>query len=59
MTRSGVEPRFLRVDLCFELRLGLVTYWGRLGRWFLVCLRSSVRFAQFDSREMQVGCLYL
>ena len=46
MTRSELEPRFLRVDLCSEVRLGLVTCWGRLGRWFWVCSRNSVRLAE-------------
>ena len=32
MTRSGLEPRFLRVNLCSEGRLGLVTCCGRLKR---------------------------
>ena len=25
MTKSGFEPNFLRVDLCYEVRLGLAT----------------------------------
>ena len=25
MTKSGFEPNFLRVGLCYEVRLGLVT----------------------------------
>ena len=49
MTRSRLEPRFLRVDLCSEGRLGLVTCCGRLGKWFLVCSRNSVRLAEFVS----------
>ena len=54
MTRSGLEPRFLRVDFCSELRLGLVTCWGRLGIWFLVCSRNSIRLEEFDSGKIQV-----
>ena len=32
MTKSGLEPSFLRVDLCCELKLGLVVCWEWLGR---------------------------
>ena len=35
MTRSGFEPNFLRVDLCCEVRLGLVALGGGLGVRFL------------------------
>ena len=34
MTRSGLEPNSLRVDLCCEVRLGLVTSGGGLGKGF-------------------------
>ena len=30
MTRSGLEPRFLMVDLCSEVRLGLVDLLGKV-----------------------------
>ena len=43
MTRSGFEPNFLRVDLCFEVRLGLLTCGERLEIRFWVCLRNRVR----------------
>ena len=59
ITRSGLKPRFLRVDLCSEVRLGLVTCWGRLGRWFLVCLRNSVRLVEFGSGGIQVEGLHI
>ena len=32
MDKSGLEPSFLRVDLCCEVRLDLVVCWGWLGR---------------------------
>ena len=54
MTRSGLESRFSRVDLCSKVRVGLVTCWGRLGRWFLVCSRNSVRLVKFGSGGIQV-----
>ena len=54
MTILGLEPRFLRLDLCSEVRLGLVTCWGRLGRWFLVFSRNSVRLAVLRSGGIQV-----
>ena len=53
MTRPGLEPRFFRVDLCSEVRLGLLACWGRLGRWVLVCSRNSVRLAEFGSGGIQ------
>ena len=59
MTRSGLEPRFLRVDLCSEVRLGLATCWGRLGRWFWVCSRNSVRLAESGSGGIQVEGLHV
>ena len=31
MTRPGFEPNFLRVDLCCEVRLGIVTCGSWLG----------------------------
>ena len=54
MTRSGLEPRFLRADLCSEVRLGLATCWGRLGRWFWACSRNSVRLVESGSGGIQV-----
>ena len=54
MTRSGFEPNFLRVDLCCEVRLGLVTYAEGLGVRFWVCSRSSVRLVEFGSGSVQV-----
>ena len=33
-TRSGLQSRFLRMGLCSEGILGLVTCCGKLGRWF-------------------------
>ena len=32
MSRLGLKPRFLRMDLCSEVKLVFVTCWGRLGR---------------------------
>ena len=40
ITRSGLEPDFLRVDLYCEVRLGLVTCGGGMGRRFWVSLRK-------------------
>ena len=31
ITKSGLEPCFLRVNLCCEVRLGLSVCWGWLG----------------------------
>ena len=28
ITKSGLEPSFLRVNLCCEMRLGLLVCWG-------------------------------
>ena len=49
ITRSGLEPSFLRVDPCCEVRLGLVIHGGRLVRGFWVCLRNNVRLVEFGS----------
>ena len=54
MTRSGFEPNFLRVNLCCEVRLGLVARGGELGIRFWVCLRNSVRLVEFGSGVVQV-----
>ena len=43
MARSGFEPNFFRVDLCCEVRLGLVTCKRGLGIRFWVCTRNRVR----------------
>ena len=54
ITRSGLEPSFLRVDLCCEVRLGLAIRGGGLGREFWVCSRNNVRLVEFGSRGVQV-----
>ena len=53
MTRSGSEPNLLRVDLCCEVRLGLVTCGGRVGRGFWVCSRNNVRLVEFGPEGIQ------
>ena len=53
MTRSELEPTFLRMDLCYEVRLDLVTCGGELAIRFRVCLRKSVRLVEFDSGGTQ------
>ena len=53
MTRSGLDPNFLRVDLCYEVRLGLVTCGGRVGRGFWVCSRNNVRLVEFGPEGIQ------
>ena len=45
MTRSELEPTFLRLDL--------VTCGGELAIRFRVCLRKSVRLVEFDSGGIQ------
>ena len=37
MTTSGFEPNFWRVDLCCEVRLGLVAHGGGFRIRFSVC----------------------
>ena len=54
MTRFGFEPNFLRVNLCCEVRLGLLTLGGGLGIRFWVCSRSSVSLVEFGSGGIQV-----
>ena len=49
ITRSELEPSFLRVDLCCEVRLGLAMCGGGLWRGFWVCSRNSVRLVGFGS----------
>ena len=53
MTRSGFEPNFLRVDLCCEVRLGLVAHGGGLGMRFWVCSRNIVRLVELGSGAVQ------
>ena len=53
MTRSGFEPNFLTVDLCCEVRLGLVAHGGGLGMRFWVCSRNIVRLVEFGSGGVQ------
>ena len=43
ITRSGLEPSYLRVDLCRKVRLGLEKRGGELGRGFWVCSTNNVR----------------
>ena len=54
MTRSGFETNFLRVDLCCELKLGLVARGGGLGIRFWICSRNSVSLVEFGSGGVQV-----
>ena len=59
ITRSGMEPSFLRVDLCCEVRLDFVIHGGGLGRGFWVCSRKNVRLVEFGSGGIQVEGLQL
>ena len=65
ITRSGLEPNFVRMDLCCEVRLGLAIHGGGLGRGFLVCSRNNVRLVEFGSWSIEVeglqyvGCLVI
>ena len=60
MTRSGLEPSFLSVNLCCEVRLGLLVCRGWLGRGLSICSRKSDRLVEFDSGGTQVeGLQYL
>ena len=52
ITGSGLESSYLRVDICCEVRLGLLTRGGGLGRSFWVYLRSYVRFVEFGVGRM-------
>ena len=54
MTRCGFEPNFLRVNLCYEVRLGLAARGGGLGIRFWACSRNSVRLVEFGSGGVQV-----
>ena len=52
ITGSGLESSYLRVDLRCEVRLGLLTRGGGLGRSFQVYLRNYVRFVEFGVGRM-------
>lgn len=54
MTRSGLQPNFLTVELCWEMRLSLVTCGETLGRGFLVCSKSRVRLVEFGFGGIQL-----
>ena len=54
ITRSGLEPSFLRVDFCCEVRLGLAICGGGFGREFWVSLRNNLRLVEFGSGGIQV-----
>ena len=54
MNRPGFEPNFLRMDLCCEVRLGLMALGRVFGIRFSICFRSSVRLVEFDSGGVQV-----
>ena len=54
MTRCGFERNILRVDLCCEVRMGLLTLGGGLGIRFWVCSWSSVNLVEFGSGVIQV-----
>ena len=54
MTRPRFEPNFLRMNLCCEIRLGLLALERGLGIRFWVCLRNSVRLVEFGSGGVQV-----
>ena len=54
MTRCGFERNFLRVDLCCEVRMGLLTLGGGLGIRFWVRSWSSVNLVEFGSGVIQV-----
>ena len=64
-TRSRLEPSFLRVDLCCEVRLGLAIHGGGLERGIWVCSRNNIRLVEFGSGAIQVeglqyaGCLVI
>ena len=54
MTRSGLQPNFLTVELCWEMRLRLVTCGEKVGRGFLVCSKNRVRLVEFGSGGTQL-----
>ena len=57
---SVLEPSFLRVNLCCEVRLGLLVCWRWLGRGPLICSRISDWLVEFSSRDIQEeGLQYL
>ena len=53
-TRLGLEASFLRVYLCYEVRLGLVICGGGLRRMFWVYSRNNVRLVELGSGGIQV-----
>ena len=65
ITRSRLESTFLRVNLYFEVKLGLATGGAGLGREFYVCFTKNVRSVEFGSGGVQVeglqyvGCLVI
>ena len=54
ITRSGLEPNFLRIGLCCEVKLGLATCGGGMGEKVWVCSRNSIRLVEFGSGGIQV-----
>ena len=54
ITKPGLEPSFLRVDLCYEVRLGLAIHGGWLGRGFWACSRNSTKLVEFGAGGIQV-----
>ena len=54
ITRLRLEPSFLRVDLCCEVRLGLAIHGGGLERVIWVCSRNNVWLVEFGSGAIQV-----
>ena len=54
ITKSVLEPSFLRVDISCKERLGLAIRDGGFGGGFWVCLRNSVRLMEFGSGVIQV-----
>ena len=54
MTRSELEPDFLKAGPCCQVRLGLVACGGRLRKAFWVCLRNRVRLVECGSGWIQV-----
>ena len=54
MSRSRFETNFLRVDLCCEVRSGLVAHGGGLWIRFWVCSSNSVSLVEFGSGAVQV-----
>ena len=60
ITKSGLKPSFLSVNLYCEVRLGLLVCCGWLGRGPRICSTKSDRLMEFDSGGTQVeGLQYL